>query len=99
MREKPGMLRTVGELGFFVLRVVVVLALVSVALAMSYAIMRSQMMSMRLQANNDRGNQARQVALTGLSAGLRSIRLSSWGGVGSSPWPRRRLNPCPPRGR
>ena len=28
MREKPGMFRTVGELGFFVLRVVVVLALI-----------------------------------------------------------------------
>jgi len=63
--------------------VLVVLALVSIALAMSYSIMRSQMVGMQLQANNSRGNQARHAALAGLSVGLRQMRLSSWSGVGT----------------
>jgi hypothetical protein len=64
--------------------VLVVLALISVALAMSYSIMRSQMTGVQLQANDDRGERARQAALAGLSAGLRSMRLADWAGVGSN---------------
>jgi hypothetical protein len=64
--------------------VLVVLALVSIALAMSYALLRSQTTSVQLTANNSRSSQARQAALTGLSAGLRAMRLSSWNGVGST---------------
>jgi hypothetical protein len=64
--------------------VVVVLALISIALAMSYAILRSQMTGIHLQANVDRTAQARQAALAGLSAALRTMRLSTWAGVGTN---------------
>ncbi len=64
--------------------VLVVMAVVSIALAMSYAILRSQTSTIQLQQNSDRTNQARQAALAGLSAGLRAMRLSSWSGVGST---------------
>ena len=68
-----------GRRGFTVL---VVLALISITLAMSYSIMRSQMTGIQIQSNSDRGNLARQAALAGLSAGLRSMRVSGWAGVG-----------------
>ncbi|MGD9722395.1 MAG: hypothetical protein AB7O59_12900 [Pirellulales bacterium] len=61
--------------------VLVVLALVSVALAMSYAILCSQMSAIHLQSNSDRGHQAEQAALAGMSAALRAVRLSNWSGV------------------
>ena len=64
--------------------VLVVLALVSVALAMSYAVLRSQTVGMQLQANNSRGSHARHAALAGLSVGMRKMRLDSWAGTGST---------------
>ena len=64
--------------------VLVVLALVSIALAMSYSLMRSQTTSTLLQSNSDRGHRARQAALAGMSAALRSMRLTTWTGVGST---------------
>jgi type II secretory pathway pseudopilin PulG len=64
--------------------VVVVLVLVSIALAMSFAVMRSQTNDIQLQQNSDRGNLARQAAMVGLNAALRAMRLSTWGGVGTT---------------
>ena len=61
--------------------VLVVLALISIALAMSYSILRSQMTGIQLQANSDRTDRARMTALAGLNAALRSMRLNSWTGV------------------
>ncbi len=63
--------------------VLVVMVLISIALAMSYSIMRSQMTGIQLQANSNRGNLARQAALAGMSAAMRNMRLSSWSGVGT----------------
>jgi hypothetical protein len=62
--------------------VLVVMALISIALAMSYSIMRSQMTGIQLQANSDRRNMARQAALAGMNAAMRNMRLSAWSGVG-----------------
>jgi hypothetical protein len=64
--------------------VLVVLALVSIALAMSFAIMRSQMTGVQVQANNARSEQARAAAHAGLSAAMRAMRLSGWSGVGTT---------------
>jgi len=64
--------------------VLIVMAIISITLAMSYAIMRSQITGVQLQMNSTRGNQARQAALTGLNAAMRSMRLSSWPGVGAT---------------
>ncbi len=64
--------------------VLVVLALVSIALAMSFAIMRSQMTGVQVQANNARSDQARAAAYAGLSAAMRAMRLTEWTGVGTT---------------
>jgi hypothetical protein len=84
VKRKRGSLRPprgpLGRRGFTVL---VVLALISITLALSYSIMRSQMTGIQIQSNSDRGNLARQAALAGLSAGLRSMRVSGWAGVGA----------------
>ena len=72
-----------GRLGRRGFTVLVVLALISITLAMSYSIKRSQMTGIQIQSNSDRGNLARQAALAGLSVGLRNMRVSGWPGVGA----------------
>src|SRR5437016_348880 len=64
--------------------VVVVLGLIAVTLATSYAIMRSQVSAVRIQQNSGRQNLARQAAMVGLSVAIRAMEQSSWGGVNSA---------------
>lgn len=62
----------------------VVLALVSVSLAVSYSIVRSQLADMQVQANSNLGSSARQAAMTGIAAGLRRMHQTDWPGVGTT---------------
>src|SRR2546423_11555816 len=64
--------------------VVVVLAILAVTLASSYAIMRSQFVSNRIQQNSNRHGLARQAAMIGLSAAMRAMEQSGWGGVSTT---------------
>ncbi len=60
---------------------VVVLLLIAVALATSYAAMRSQTITLNVRQNASFGAAARQAALTGLSAGLRQMHSPGWSGT------------------
>lgn len=60
---------------------VVVLLLIAVALATSYAAMRSQAITLNVRQNASLGVTARQAALTGLSAGLRQMHSPGWSGT------------------
>jgi hypothetical protein len=64
--------------------VIVVLGVLSITLALSYAMLRSQVTSVQIQSNLDRRNLARQAAYSGVSAAIRSMHSSSWGGVSST---------------
>src|SRR5262245_40477564 len=64
--------------------VVVVLAILAVTLASSYAIMRSQFVSNRIQQNSNRYGLARQAAMIGLSAAMRAMEQSGWTGVNTT---------------
>lgn len=64
--------------------VILVLALVSITLSLSYAMMRSQTMATKMQSNCDLNALARQAALTGLNTGLRQMSQSSWSGVSAT---------------
>lgn len=61
--------------------VIIVLGLVAITLALSYAVLRSQSTTLRIQQNVGSQVSARQAALTGLSAGLRAMHENSWSGV------------------
>lgn len=64
--------------------ILIVLSLISIALAISYALMRSQMTATRIQNNSNLDGIARQAALTGLAAGMRKMHESAWAGVGTT---------------
>jgi hypothetical protein len=64
--------------------IVVVLSFVAIALALSYALMRSQGATRQIQHNSNRRLLARQAALTGLAAGLRRMHETAWGGIGTA---------------
>jgi hypothetical protein len=64
--------------------VVIIMTMVTVAFAISYAMLRLQSTAMLVHQNADRRVSARQTALAGLSAGLRRMHLNSWTGVNSS---------------
>lgn len=61
--------------------VVLALAVISIALALSYSVMRSQAMALRIEHNSQLGLLARQSALTGLAIGWRKMHQSDWPGV------------------
>ena len=61
--------------------VIVVLALISITMALSYAMMRTQTTSLRIQSNHDRRGQARQAAITGMNVALRKMHEADWAGV------------------
>ncbi len=63
---------------------VIVLGILTITLAMSYAIVRVQATSVQIQSNGKRTLNARQAALTGVSEGLRRMRLANWPGVDTS---------------
>ncbi|RCS42090.1 hypothetical protein DTL42_19875 [Bremerella cremea] len=64
--------------------VVIVLALLTVTLALSYSMMRVQANTNEIQRNMSRQANARQAAISGISAGLREMYGSNWGGIGST---------------
>lgn len=64
--------------------IVLVLGLVSIALAMAYALLRSQSLNVLMQGNGNLRNQARTAALSGLAAGLQRMSLTGWSGVNST---------------
>lgn len=64
--------------------VVIVLALLSVTLALSYSMMRVQSTTSQIQQNMSRQADARQAAISGLSAGMREMYESDWGGTAST---------------
>ncbi|MCC9604547.1 LamG domain-containing protein [Blastopirellula sp. JC732] len=61
--------------------VVIVLALLSITLAMSYAMMRTQMSASQIERNMHRAGSARHAALSGLAIGVRKMHASDWQGV------------------
>src|SRR5262245_32109651 len=62
----------------------VVLSLVAVTMATSYALLRTQAYTVRVQQNTNRQGLARQDAMVGISTAMRAMEQSSWGGVGTS---------------
>ncbi len=63
--------------------VLLVLALLSITLALSYAMMRSQTVSSQIQGNLSYGDNARQAAHAGLAIALREMHEADWQGVDS----------------
>jgi hypothetical protein len=61
--------------------IVLVLGLLAVTLAVSYAMMRTQATSLQIQTNQERRGDARQAALTGMAVALRRIHDADWAGV------------------
>lgn len=59
----------------------VVLLLVSIALALSYATVRWQATAMQIQRNAHLTADARQAAITGLTLGLKKMHTADWDGV------------------
>ena len=64
--------------------VVVVMLLLSMTLALSYTVMRSQSTSLILQGNTNLDGLAKQAAQAGLAIALRKMSDGTWGGVGST---------------
>lgn len=61
--------------------VVIVLALLTVTLALSYSMMRVQATTNEIQRNMSRQSDARQAAISGISAGIREMYKGTWGGI------------------
>jgi hypothetical protein len=64
--------------------ILLVLMLMSVTLALSFSILRSQMTTVLIQNNSVRNNTARQDAISGLTIAMRHMSDGTWGGVGST---------------
>jgi hypothetical protein len=64
--------------------VVMVLGLLAITLAISYATLRGQGTTSQLAHNNSRALDARVAAQSGLAVALRKISENSWGGIGST---------------
>ncbi len=63
--------------------VLLVLGLLAVTLAVSYATLRGQGTTTQLARNSSRALDAREAARSGLAAALRKMSEGSWGGVGA----------------
>jgi hypothetical protein len=61
--------------------VLIVLALLAITLAVSYAMMRTQSMNAQIHHNYQRRGDARQAAYVGLGVALRTMQISHWPGV------------------
>ena len=64
--------------------VFLVLLLITMTLAITYAAVRSQNMSYMLQRNSDRRVAAQQCAVTGMRMALKKMQGSSWAGFNST---------------
>lgn len=76
MLEKPSRARPRRGMA-----VVLVLGLLSLTLALSYAMLRSQTITAQVQQNSRRPTSARLAAQAGLSVALRKMRETDWAGV------------------
>ncbi len=64
--------------------IIAVMAILSVAVVMTYAMLRAEVMSVQLSRNTDRAAAARQAARTGLTMAIRQMHdTAAWGGVSS----------------
>jgi hypothetical protein len=64
--------------------VLLVLVVLGISLVMAYGAMRVQSTAEQVQQNSIRRGDARQVAMTGLSEGLRRMNQTGWSGVGQN---------------
>ena len=64
--------------------IIVVLAVIAVALATAYSLLRSQATVIQIQANTNLRSQARQAAVTGLLVAMQRMSVSDWAGVNST---------------
>jgi len=63
--------------------IVVVLGLIAMTIALSYAMIRTQAMSVQIQQNLDRRSSARPAAITGLTIAIRKMHDADWEGIDS----------------
>lgn len=61
--------------------VILILGLLTITIALSYAMLRTQATSQQIQTNLNRRNDARQAAHTGLTVALRRMHEPNWAGV------------------
>jgi hypothetical protein len=61
--------------------ILVVLSLISISLALSYAMLRSQATALRIHENLDRLSDARSAALSGMTAAIGKMHQPDWQGV------------------
>jgi type II secretory pathway pseudopilin PulG len=66
------------------LAVIIVLAILSITLALSYSVMRTQVTAVQIQNNAGRRAEARQAAQAGVSAAMRRMHQADWSGADSS---------------
>ena len=64
--------------------VILVLGILAMTLAVSYATLRSQTVAAQIQNNGQMRTAARQAALVGLAVGLCKMHEAAWSGVGTS---------------
>ncbi len=64
--------------------IIVVLGLISIAMALSYTMMRTQGTTLKIQENSRRRADARQAALSGLMAAMGHLHQANWTGVDST---------------
>ncbi len=62
--------------------VVVVIGLLSITLALSYSMLRTQVTCVQIQSNSLRRSDAQLAAMAGIQAALRSMSQPDWAGVG-----------------
>ncbi len=63
---------------------IIVLGIIAVTLATSYALMRGEFYEVRVQQNSNRQGLARQAAMAGISVAMEKMGLSTWAGVGAT---------------
>jgi hypothetical protein len=63
---------------------VLVLLVICITLALSYAAVRSQFTALRIQHNARRGISAREAAVTGLAMAIKKMHTTGWNGVGTT---------------
>jgi Tfp pilus assembly protein PilX len=63
---------------------ILVLLMIAMTMTVSYSVLRTQSSSTKMANNGSLQFRARQAAWTGMSAGMRRISQTTWGGVGST---------------
>lgn len=66
------------------LAIILVLAMISMTMAVSYSLLRSQTAQLKSAGGSDLRTEAREAALSGMSAALRKMYQSTWGGADST---------------